>query len=66
MGLEKGQQGMGDFMDGGVEDGLKGEGAAKPGHLEALWRLWEGMFVDGGGVIGWGVEQNGGICHRSI
>lgn len=33
MGLEKGQQGMGDFMDGGVEDGLKGEGAAKPRHL---------------------------------
>jgi hypothetical protein len=33
VGLEKGQEGVGDVMGGGVEDGLKGEGTAKSGHL---------------------------------
>ena len=43
MGLEKGQQGMGDFMDGGVEDGLKGEGAAKPGHFGGVVEAMGGV-----------------------
>ena len=36
VGLEKGQEGVGDVMGGGVEDGLKGEGTAKPGHWGGL------------------------------